>query len=656
MTTEALVETFHRETDELLAALEQDLLELETTSDAPDTIDRLFRAAHTLKGNAGMVGFSDFVRLTHALENVLDRLRSRTMSVSEPVIEASFEALDVLKSSAQALLSGAPSIVTPEYERALQGLAALCEGEVLEAPSLEARLVDAELYFRPEFFENGEDVTTFLEEFALLGDVISAETLFDRVPPLADLAPEACHLGLRIRLRTTSGSMGVVGMAVLSVDEENLRVEELAEEKVEVVPPPSTTPVEVAPAPTPAAPAPATTAARAAHAVTENIRVDAVKLDGLMDLVGELVVAISQLSEDRTQHVVERLETLGRDLQTRVMGLRMLPVAEGFERFRRPMRDLAKELGKQIEFTTEGGETQLDKKVIDALLDPLKHMLRNCVSHGLEEPAERLALGKPAAGRVHLSAAQREGQVLIEISDDGRGIDTARVLEKARERGLVADGQTPSERQIYEYMFAPGFSTAREVSEISGRGVGLDVVKRALQALRGSVEVDSKVGKGTTFRIRLPLTLAIVEGMNVRVGPETVTIPLPNVVELIEPSADSIRTLEGVHEFLDVRGELLPMVRLNDVLALPKGDENSAEARVVIVETERRKFGLLVDRVVGMSQAVVKPLDRSYELIARMAHNFVKPRGVNGAAILGNGNVGIILDVHGLESTAFGAT
>ncbi|HET9930778.1 MAG TPA: Hpt domain-containing protein, partial [Polyangiaceae bacterium] len=400
MTTEALVETFHRETDELLTALEQGLLELETTSDAADAIDRLFRAAHTLKGNAGMVGFSEFVRLTHALENVLDRLRAHTLSVSEVVIEASFDAVDALRTSAQMLLDGAPTIVTPEYERALRALAELCEGEPVEAPSLEARLVDAELYFRPEFFANGEDITTFLEELALLGDVIAAETLFDRVPPLDLLAPEACHVGLRARLRTTSGTMGVVGMAVLSVDEENLSVREVPEErKVDAAP------ANKQDARDPAEPAASVqrSPAHAAHTVAEHIRVDAEKLDGLMDLVGELVVAISQLTTTRSQLVVERLETLGRDLQTRVMSLRMLPVQDAFERFRRPMRDLAKELGKQIEFTTEGGDTQLDKKVIDALLDPLKHMLRNCVSHGLEEPAERERAGKPASGRVHVS-------------------------------------------------------------------------------------------------------------------------------------------------------------------------------------------------------------------------------------------------------------
>jgi len=656
MTIDHLVDTFHRETEELLAALEEGLLELESADDPADCVDRLFRVAHTLKGNAGMVGFAEFVRLTHVLENVLDRLRARTLAVSEGAIETFFGALDVLKSTAEAFSNGQPFQMTPVYERSIEELTLLCDGEELTASSLEEREVEVEVYFRQDFWKSEEDVTTFLDELGMLGELLSVETLFDRVPPLDQLVPEQCHLGLRASLRTSSGPMGVMGVCFLSVDEENIKIRELAK-------PASTPNPASADAVAPAQPEEAAAVAaqseqnRAAKQRAGTIRVDAEKLDRLMDLVGELVIGISQVQErSRTELVVERLEALGRDLQDQVMSLRMLPIHDTFERFRRPMRDLAKELDKQLEFTVVGGATQVDKKVIDSLTDPLKHMLRNCVSHGLETAAERLAAGKPACGRIRLSAAQREGHVLIEITDDGRGIDCARVLAKAEERGLVSKGQVLSEREIYDLLFLPGFSTAAALSEISGRGVGLDVVQRAIQSLRGSIETESRPGRGTTFRIRLPLTLAIVDGMNVLVGKETVTIPLLSVVELIAPGPRTIQTLEGKNEYVDLRGELLPVLRLSEMLALPVADEATETQHVVVVETERRKFGLLVDNVLGMAQTVIKPLDRAYDLFGRMTHNFVKPRGVNGAAILGDGNVGIILDVHGLENTAFGAS
>jgi two-component system chemotaxis sensor kinase CheA len=674
MSSDALIVTFQREAEELLMALEEGLLELESAADSAETIDRLFRAAHTLKGNAGMVGLTEIVRLTHVLENVLDRLRARSLVASETVVEALLSGFDALKVAVEGSANGVVFVASAEYEAAIAELSTLCDADELASSPLEERLVEVEVYFRPDFWESGDDLTTFLEELALLGPLETVELLSDRVPPLSELVVTSCCLGLRVRLRTNSGPMGVMGVCFLSVDEENIRITDLSKTQ-----PASTDSLAVAAgvelqndaamlaAPATAAAASeqapaarATSAGGATKARAGSIRVDTDKLDRMLDLVGELVIGISQVqdrsnSAARAAAAIERLEALGRDLQDQVMNLRMLPIHDTFERFRRPIRDLAKELDKQVEFSTAGGATQVDKKVIDCLADPLKHMLRNCVSHGIESPEERLAVGKPAAGRIHLSATQREGHVLIEIADDGRGIDCARVVSKAEERGLIEKGQHLSQSEIYELLFLPGFSTAATLSEISGRGVGLDVVKKGIQALRGSIATESRPGRGTTFRIRLPLTLAIVEGMNVRVGAETVTIPLPSVVELIAPGPHTIQTVEGKNEYLDVRGQLLPMLRLSEILALPTQEIDLGEVRVVIVETERRKFGLLVDRVVGMAQTVIKPLDRSYDLFGQMTPGFVKPRSVNGAAILGDGNVGIILDVHGVESAAFGA-
>jgi two-component system chemotaxis sensor kinase CheA len=663
MPIDQLVVTFQRETEELLSALEEGLLELESTDDAASCVDRLFRVAHTLKGNAGMIGFTEFVRLTHVLENVLDRLRSRTLNVNPALIETLFHAFDALKATAETFANGDPFENTPAYEHALNDLFALCDAEEISATEATLRDMEVEVYFRPEFWSTGDDLTTFLDELGMLGELLRVETLFDRVPPLAELVPDQCCLGLRVLLRTTSGQMGVMGVCFLSVDEENIKIREFtaAHQSGADAPAEEHEPEAKAEAPVVAevaAPQREQTKTKAkANTRASTIRVDADKLDRLMDLVGELVIGISQVQDrSRSQAAVERLDALGRELQDQVMSLRMLPIHDTFERFRRPMRDLAKELGRELDFVISGGTTQVDKKVLESLVDPLKHMLRNCVSHGLEGPEERVAAGKASCGRIHLSAAQREGHVLIEISDDGRGIDTARVLAKAEERGLVSRGQSLSQREIYDLLFQPGFSTASALSEISGRGVGLDVVQRAVQSLRGSIDVESRLGHGTTFRIRLPLTLAIVDGMNVLVGNETVTIPLLSVVELISSGPRTIKTIEGKNEYVDLRGELLPVLRLTEALALNGTDERPRDPHVVVVETERRKFGLLVDNVLGMAQTVIKPLDRAYDLFGHMKHDFVKPRSVNGAAILGDGNVGIILDVHGLETAAFGTS
>lgn len=657
MNADLLRETFQRETEELLAALEEGLLEFEANPDSGSVVDSLFRVAHTLKGNAGMVGFAEFVRLTHVLENVLDRLRSHTLRSSDAVHEALFAGLDALKTAAVSFAQSGAFAATPEYDAAISALHEQCDGEQIAQTELRERVWEVCAYFRSDFWRSGEDLPSFLEELGLLGELISVQTLVDRVPALSELAVGECHLGLRVVLRTTAGPMGVMGVCFLSVDEENIRINELAPaaERAHA----ELAPREAEPAAAPAKPGGEVAGPRASHAKANTLRVDADKLDRLMDLVGELVIGIAQVSDRQhaaqSEAALERLAALGRELQDNVMALRMLPIHDTFERFRRPIRDLARELGKSVDFVVSGGATQVDKKVLDALLDPLKHMLRNCVSHGIELPEERTRAGKAEIGQIHLSAAQREGHVLIEIRDDGRGIDRARVLAKAEERGLIAKGQALSDAQVYELLFVPGFSTASELSEISGRGVGLDVVRREIQNLHGSVETRSVFGQGTSFRLRLPLTLTIVEGMNVRVGGETVTIPLLSVVELIARGPRTLKTVEGKHEYVDLRGELLPVLRLRELLELPSGDDTIQDPHVVIVETEQRKFGLLVDRVLGTAQTVIKPLDRSYELFARMTQGYEKPRGVNGAAILGDGHVGIILDVHGLESSAFGA-
>jgi two-component system, chemotaxis family, sensor kinase CheA len=666
--------TFLREMEELLEALDQGLLELESPDGATDVVDRLFRAAHTLKGNAGMVGFVDAVQLTHVLENVLDRLRSGAVSNTPDVVGALFLGIDALRIMAGEFRNGLPISATPELKRALAELSAHSTEPADAAIEVE-RTFEVTFYLRPTPLESAEDLLSLLDEIAMIGEVLHVETMFDRVPALQSELSIQSALGAKVRLRTTSSSMAIMGVLFLSVEEEDLSVVDVsfpatadattarsgAHSALHVAAPIQQPASAHAPVSSSSPERRASGQRKPRAADSSTLRVDTEKLDGLVDLVGELVIGISQvrvsqqLPGSNAQLAVERLELLGRELQDQVMALRMLPIQETFERFRRPLRDLSKELGKPLEFKIQGGETQVDKRVLDSLGDPLKHMLRNCVSHGLEMPQDRIKAGKPAEGTISVTAAQREGHIVIEIADDGRGIDAARVRAKAEEKGLITKGQEFSEAQVIEFIFLPGFSTAAEVSEISGRGVGLDVVRKNIQALRGSVETSSVLGGGTTFRIRLPLTLAIVDGMNVVVGDETVTIPLRSVVELIDVGNQTVRKLENAHEYIDVRGELVPMLRLGALLELVGPGVRDEDQRIVLVETERRKFGLLVDRVLGMSQTVIKSLDLGYRLVAQADQGFDRPRGISGAAILGDGNVGIIVDVHGIEQLAFEA-
>ncbi len=384
--------------------------------------------------------------------------------------------------------------------------------------------------------------------------------------------------------------------------------------------------------------------------VASTIRVETEKLDKLMNLVGELVIGVARVSQlarggdEEMAGAVEALEHISRDLQEQVMRVRMIPVEGTFKRFQRVVRDLAAELGKKIRLEMSGTETELDKNVIEQIVDPLKHLIRNSADHGIEPPEERVRLGKPEEGTIWLRAYQREGKIVIEVADDGRGIDVNKVYAKAVERGLVQPGVQLSDAEIFSFMFLPGFSTAERVTEVSGRGVGLDVVKQNIESLRGSVEVESELGRGTVFRIKLPLTLAIIDGMAVRLGEEILTVPLLSIVETIRPRREDVKTVEGRGELIQVREEFIPLVRLHEVLELPAEKDDPAQALVVIIESVGRRFGVLVDDILGEQQAVIKSLEQNYK----------KVDGIAGATILGDGRVSLILDIHGLETLAFG--
>ena len=634
-----LLETFLRESDELIDGFEAGVVELEETGSL-EIVHALFRAAHTLKGNAGMVGLSDFVRFTHVLENVLGRVREGALEVNSQIINTLLAAVDALRAMVQAAGSGRTVTAPAEPLTALEAIL----GDDLPPPGAEplhdtARDLVVEIQLECQADEALARAEALLRDISDLGEP-------------RELTPALVAGQREYRLILFSDARRVDIEAIALFADAKVVVRELAPAK----PLPAATAKKAQAAAKPKEPAENPQATRA----KANVKVDADRLDALVDLTCEMVIASARVeqvlhdshADQRSRaDAMEALANLVREVQERTMSLRMVAVRETFARFTRPVRDLAKDLAKEVELEMSGLDTELDRKLLDYLADPLKHVIRNCIAHGIEQPELRVEKGKPRVGKLQLMAIQENGAAVIEVRDDGAGIDKARVIAKAVQRGLIPAGAQLTDRQVYDLLFLPGFSTAERIDEVAGRGVGLDVLKRSVDALRGTIEIVSEVGIGTLFRIRLPVTLAIVDGMHVRVGRETLTFPLTSVVELLDGRKTPIGKLEGAQEFVDVRGQILPVVRLARVLALPEVSSDM----IVVVQSERRRFGVVVDDVIGLARAVIKPLERSYAFMAAADHEFEKPAGVSGATVLGDGRVGLIVDVPGLENMAFGA-
>ena len=692
-----LLAIFAEEAREILDTLERGLLDLEGSED-PEQINEVFRAAHTMKGNAGIVGFSDVVDLTHLMEGLLDEMRQGRMKPDAEVVGLLLTAVDALKVLVEGRLAGESPEPPREVLDALAARLAQQGGEAppaagptpeapAPAPSPEADAGGGQvnrfhlrLRFAEGLFATGTDPLQLFLELDELGTIEKVVCHDEDLPPFAELQPDRLYLWWEVWL-ATSESLGTVDNVFIFVqDDSQIDIEPLPPEEAEGedVPPPQPAaaaarpetpppPSSPAPAPSPAAPAPAKPAAPPApkprpparkaspsFQPAATIRVDTEKLDKLVNLVGELVIGVARVNQlaereegaedNELASAVEALEHISRDLQEQVMRVRMIPVEGTFNRFKRVVRDLASELGKKIRLEMSGTETELDKNVIEQIADPLKHLIRNSADHGLETPEERRAAGKDETGTIWLRAYQQEGKIIIEVADDGRGIDLNKVFAKAVERGLVTPEAQLSESDILAFMFQPGFSTADKVTEVSGRGVGLDVVRQNIEALRGSVEVETKLGQGTTFRIKLPLTLAIIDGMTVRVGEEVLTLPLLSILESIRPRPEDIQRVEGSGELISVRGEFLPLVRLYEIFQLPTERTDPTQGLVVIIESVSKRFGVLVDDILGEQQAVIKSLEQNYHKI----------EGIAGATILGDGTVSLILDIHGLEKLAFG--
>lgn len=652
-------QTFFDEADELLADMEQHLLLLDP--DAPDVeqLNAIFRAAHSIKGGAATFGFTVLQETTHLLENLLDGARRAEMSLSTDIINLFLETKDIMQEQLDAYKSSRdPDADSFEYICAALRQLALDVQQARE-PAADLHVVtdeSAQTVAAPAAPVAGkggmrvrlsglkpQEVPVMLEELGNLGDILDPVQTEDSV---------------EATLVTTVTEDDIIAVLCFVLEPEQISFTQAtapaAAEPVAAVP------VAVAAPVVPAAPrpAPVLTAVpdseppkpRAPKAPeSTSIRVAVEKVDQLINLVGELVITQSMLAQrsdllDPVAHSdllnsMGQLERNARDLQESVMSIRMMPMEYVFSRFPRLVRDLASKLNKQIELTLLGSSTELDKSLIERIIDPLTHLVRNSLDHGVETPDVRIANGKPATGNLTLSAEHQGGNICIEVVDDGAGLNRERIIAKALSQGMNVS-ESMSDEDVGMLIFAPGFSTAEKVTDVSGRGVGMDVVKRNIQEMGGHVEIHSQQGKGTTIRILLPLTLAILDGMSVKVGKEVFILPLNAVMESLQPLAEDLHPLAGGERVLQVRGEYLPLVELYNVFEVEAAKTEATQGIVVILQSAGRRYALLVDQLIGQHQVVVKNLESNYR----------KVPGISAATILGDGSVALIVDVSALQA------
>ncbi len=675
MDMEKLVRIFIDEALERILELEEGLLEIEKHPDNRELINLVFRAAHTIKGSSGTIGLTEISKFTHSMEEVLDMLREDTLSPDRETINTLLKATDALKEMVESLAEGR----TFDYSRCndivgrleeLKNRGKVREFKILFAPS-------------PELFKRGIEPSMIMENLREMGEILEMRASPERVPPIEELDPEELYLGWEILFRTDRDEAGIREAFEFVEDGSEIKVLPVTEGEKE-------TPFlgEMLVKEGVVDPRDVDEALKSQQrlgdillkqgkvtqeelekvvakqrdkktdsfkkSITSTIRVDLKKLDHLVNIVGEMVIIHSMLQEainnngasTRLDVLFGQLQRIGREIQEGVMSLRMLPVGEVFHRFNRLVRELSETRNKEIELVVTGEETELDKGVLEKITDPLVHLIRNAIDHGIEEREERLEKGKPPKGRIHLSAFQMGDSVFIEVEDDGRGLDREKILKKACQSGLVTDPSNLTDEQIYGLIFQPGFSTAEKVTDISGRGVGMDVVKKNIESLNGKVFIRSKPNAGTTVSIKLPLTLAIIDGLTVSVGDEVFVIPISSVVESLRPEKENVKTLNEKGEVVKVREDYIPLVRLHELLDIPARKTDPSEAIVVVTSHEVKRYGLLVDDLIGEQQVVIKNLGEAMPKI----------QGIAGGTVLGDGRVALVLDISGIVEVATSQT
>lgn len=653
-TAEMLQQSFREEAREILADLETALLELHESGGGAELVSRIFRGMHTLKGSGSMFGFDGLAAFTHDLETAFDRVRNGLLPVTPQLIDLTLAALDqvggMLREEGEAAESAERSAILD----GIRGLAGLNEPAAESVPAEAAQKAPADpggpgpvgtwnLRFAPgpELMRCGASPLLLVRELGELGPM-RLEASLEAVPPLDELDPERCYVVWQAQLKTDAGRDAIRDIFLFVEDVCELRIEPEQEGSGR----------EGGEADAVAQGLEEQRSANSGRRAGDkpdnasSLRVPAARLDQMANLVGELVTVQARLSEISARcedaelaQAAEEIEQLTSALRETSMNLRMIPIRGTFERFRRLVHDLSRELRKPVELVIEGADTELDKAVIDQLGDPLMHLIRNSMDHGIESAEARAAAGKAAEATIRLSARHAGATIVIEVSDDGGGIDAEAVRRRAVERGLTSADAELTEQEIFAFILEPGFSTARVVTDLSGRGVGMDVVRRTVESLRGSVEIGSRRGRGTAVVLRLPLTLAIIDGLLVEVGDARYVLPLAATLECLEVTRAEIEAAEGRH-LATVRGELVPYIRLRENFGI--GTEEPERQQIMVVESGAGRCGLVVDRVLGECQTVIRNLGSLYRHVQE----------VSGATILGNGTVALILDPQRLVQEA----
>ena len=682
------IEQFHGvffdESDEHLDDMEQLLMSLDVESPDPEELNSIFRAAHSIKGGSGIFGFDALMNLTHVMENLLDKARNNELSVTADIVNVLLETLDVLKDTLNAYRDETPVPEDSIAERIkiLNGVingqsTDLAPGDGDDASEVsvnaqnESAQDDSFGFFDDDpnsaieaaddsfgFFDN-EPVNEALSHgdntksenndddgFGFFDDEISNNTVDAQTETTKaetagveqgfgffEDAPSATNINTSLEIASSNNAQSASTQSNTATTSNNDKAPTSGVA-------PTTTQAKTPPKP----PAKKSTARESA-----SIRVDTTKIDAMVNLVGELVITQSMLSMigqdvegqvgERLQLAIDELQRNTREIQESVMSMRMLPLTATFNRFPRLVRDLAGKLGKQVELVLQGGSTEIDKSLIEKIVDPLTHLVRNSIDHGIEMPDKRVAAGKPEKGTVILSAEQKGGSIIISIIDDGGGLHRDKILDKARSNGLTVSDDMP-DSEVWQLIFQPGFSTAEAITDVSGRGVGMDVVRRNIESIGGRIDIESSVGEGSAFFIHLPLTLAIVDGMCVSVGKQIFVIPLLNIIESFQPTKQQLKTL-GNDTVLYIRDQYWPLVPLYDFMEVEDAALSPTEGIVVLLESSKKRFGVLVDALVGQQQVVIKSLEEHYRKVA----------GIAGATIMGDGKVALITDADSIATT-----
>ncbi|MBW5391867.1 chemotaxis protein CheA [Brachyspira pilosicoli] len=698
--SDEFISIFLSEANEIVEGLENDLVLLEDNKSDEDLLNKIFRSAHTLKSSAGTVGFTTMSELNHVAENLLEKVRSGKLDVTPQMITVLLEFLDTVKLMLQNIVDGvgeADGVTNIESLKAK--IKAIAEGNDIntvsvekkeEAPKTEEKpkeeskasssnnMFHIEMIFKPSIFDNGIDPLMFLNDLKAIGTVSNLKIDISNVPAISDLEdPYACYTQFSLDIETASTIEQVQNIFLFVIDDNDINITEKVEEKVE-----ETKAAEEKVEETKAAEekveetkaaeekveekheedkkeeahddkakenkaAPASKPTGTKVQAPSTVRVDIRKLDSLMNLIGELVIAQSRIMQltqnldidNGLKEAVSSMDRTSRQIQEEVMNIRMMPIGPIFTQFHRYVRDLNLELNKEVKLVLKGETTEIDKNMLEQLSDPLKHIIRNSMDHGIEKTKEeRIARGKPEFGTITMSAAHQEGHVVIEVSDDGNGLNKEKIFNKAVEKGLLSKDGNYSDAEIYRTIFSPGLSTAEKVTDISGRGVGMDVVRANVEKMKGKIEIKSAEGVGSTFIIKLPLTLAIIEGITFAIGEQIYVMPLISIIEQIKIKSDQVKPFEGKGEMIKIRDEYLPLIRLHKVFEIDTQVNEIDDGIVVVVEAGYRKCAIFVDELLDQQQVVIKSLDSA----------FSKHAGIAGGTILGDGRIALIIDIQGL--------